>query len=86
MKKTTLGLIVTCCILTGCDLPQHADKPPSYSCTPIDYDNGVWYFPCHQRSFGKALAKFAKGKEILSITGDGTAAHGVDQGYWVVVK
>ncbi len=55
---------------------------------PIGYGNGVYYFPCHERTFATSLANFLSdtSKQVLAITGDGTGGYGYDIGYFVVVK
>ncbi len=65
----------------------HATK--AEPCAPVDYHEGVLYFPCLERDFGLALSSFIGSHpdvEVVSMVGDGTNAAGVDRGYFVVVR
>ncbi len=70
-------------LLTGC-----FDLPPEEKvvCTPIDYGNGVYYFPCIEKDFGNALSKFKTEREVISIASDNYYRTGLTKGYFVITK
>jgi len=55
---------------------------------PIDYGNGVFFFPCVGRIFAIALSDFLKDgkKKVVSMTADGSAGCGADRGFFVFIK
>jgi hypothetical protein len=76
-------------LLAGCGDASDPDNVGASSCAPVDYYNGVYYFPCHQADFGNALSSFIRsnpGMTVQAVTGDGTGGYGRDDGYFVVTK
>ena len=57
-------------------------------CSPLSYENEVWYFPCTGSDFGNRLSAFIaeNNVRVLAISGNGTDAYGDDMGYFVVVE
>lgn len=56
---------------------------------PVNYGNGVYYFPVINAEFANSLSAFLKehgNVTIVTIAGDGTGAYGYDKGYFVVIK
>lgn len=85
-----VGAILVAVIVSGC-IPPAAD-PANVRATatspnaPIDYGNGVYYFPYVGADFANALSSFRKANpdmEQESMTGDAAGGYGVDSGYFV---
>jgi len=59
-------------------------------CRPVDYKEGVYYFPCREAAtFGNAVSGFLeknKNLRILAVSGDGTGVYGYDKGYFVFIE
>jgi hypothetical protein len=58
-------------------------------CSPLDYKNGVLYFPCVEDAFGNGLSNYLQDHpdlEVTSMSGDGTGSSGYDHGYFVIMK
>lgn len=56
---------------------------------PVNYGNGVYYFPVTEAAFGNSLSEFIaqhQTLEVMAMTGDGTKSYGWDKGYFVVFK
>lgn len=54
---------------------------------PLQYKNGVYYFPVTRDDFANVLAEFIKEHpelELVTIAGDGTGSDGYDRGYFVI--
>ncbi len=86
-------VIVLCFIaisLFGCNGPGNKEKVNNTQIVePVNYGNGVYYFYAAEATFGNSLSKFiAKNPtlEVVAMTGNGTASHGHDDGYFVVFK
>lgn len=75
--------------LMACDGAANLENVgESKGCEPLDYHNGVYYFPCNEATFGNALSAFLTerpGVTVAAMTGDGQGSHGRDQGYFVVL-
>jgi hypothetical protein len=94
MKKFVLCLILVFGIfaIAGCE----DDKPASdvknvgmTSIRPLDYGNGVYYFPSSQANFGNALSAFIAANqdiELTSMASDDSSGYGHTTGYFVVFK
>lgn len=58
-------------------------------CISDDYRNGVYYFPCAQDTFGRALSDFRRKNpqiEIISVAPDDYGASGRTSGYFVIAR
>ncbi len=70
----------------GCDQASDQQNIGKEQCTPLDYRNGVFYFPCTGARFGNSLSNFkSKNSDfsVTAITGNGTRGYGKDIGYFV---
>jgi hypothetical protein len=84
MKK--LFFVILMAMIIGCGPSQISplegplDKP---SGVPIDYGNGVYFFPVYNAEFGTQLSFFLKDTSVrvLAISGNEGST-----GYWVVVE
>ena len=94
MRSSGLWLFaLACALLAGCG-PQPRDEKnvginTATSCPPVNYQNGVYYFPCNMATFANAVSDFVeknKNLRIVAVTGDETAGHGTDQGYFVFAE
>lgn len=90
MNKLISSLFLTAA-LCGCG--GTADKPENVkstvTCSPIDYGNGVIYFPCNGAEFGNTLSTWRlshPGAEIVGLVSDNTGIYGETRGYFMVVK
>jgi hypothetical protein len=60
MKK--LFALCLLCAIAGCTKDKNASNPDNIgqpvTCAPVDYRNGVLYFPCVGSDFGNALSAY----------------------------
>jgi len=77
------------CILDTNGIPQSMElATPTDIVQPIDYGNGVLYFPCTNAVFGNSLSAYLDSHiaRVQAVSNDGTWGSGATGGYWVVVK
>lgn len=93
-----VAMILLCCIalmfVAGCTTITDATPDgsarnvgvPADDCKPLDFHNGVYYFPCREAPFVKRLSQFiGETNYTLLAMSDDTTGHYVN-GYYVVVK
>jgi len=81
-------------IIIGCNYNNPSDRDDIENAitmmNPINYGNGVYYFPVTGSTFGKSLSYFIeKNKdklELVSISADDSNKYGYTSGYFVVFK
>ena len=83
-------LIAALLMMTGCEEeePANSTNVGGVGCTPVDYNNGVYYFPCRKAEFANGVSKFLADNPnaiVTATTGNGTSTHGYDDGYFVFV-
>lgn len=89
MRRICILIGVLLCIgLTACDSAKEgpASEYAGIKCDPVDYKNGVLYFPCIEATFASALSRYKSEHSELRVTamaGNGTDSNGYDRGYFV---
>lgn len=82
-----IGLVVIIC---GCTTASDRNEVGNTEIiNPIDYGNGVLYFPCVESKFANSLSDYLLANPSLrvdAISGDGTGGYGYDLGYFVVIE
>jgi hypothetical protein len=91
-NKLVLAIaILAVALFTACD--PVASDPEAISkvtvMTPLNYGNGVYYFPCWEAQFGKSLSDFIDRNpnlEFVSMAPNDRVSHGYTTGYFVVFR
>lgn len=100
IKDRLVSLFAVVCMaicLAGCEndandprnVETNSNSAEARAAGVVCYGNGVYYFPCYGANFGNTLSKFIKDNpelQFVDATGDGTAVHGFDKGYFVVFR
>jgi len=89
-----IGFVIACgCDSTANTFSNKASNPVGLTgmVAPVDYGNGVLYFPCNQAIFANSLSVYLKThpeKHTVAMAGDGTDTnfYGADRGYFVIVE
>lgn len=69
--------------------PQISTANDTGLCTPTDYTNGIYFFPCSDGLFGIELAKWKDEHQnliITTISADDNDAYGYTSGYFVITE
>jgi len=91
MAIATVVMVIVTVVIAGCAADTiDTDKVGTTQIyEPIDYKNGVYYFPCTSTAFDNSLSAFIeKHPELrcVGMSGDGTFGHGYDRGYHVIFE
>lgn len=89
MSPYRLSYLFLALLLVGCDPASNPANVGEGTCAPVDYHNGVLYFPCATAAFANSLSHYREthpDAEVISIAGNGNGSYGHDQGYFVVIK
>lgn len=82
-----LPVVAAGVLLAACgDDAANMENVGQGGCQPLNFDHGVYYFPCTGADFANALSKFKSDNPTLSVTGmtgNGTFTYGKDRGYFV---
>ena len=85
--KNLILILIFGTLLVSCDTASDGPKK-AVVCSPVDYGNGVYYFPCMQEDFAISLSVFLADSSLIfkGMTGNGKGVYGEDLGYFVVVE
>ncbi|MBI4991730.1 MAG: hypothetical protein HZB99_00740 [Candidatus Harrisonbacteria bacterium] len=89
MVRRAVFPLLAVALLAACDAAKDPNNIKKSGCTPLDYGNGVYYFPCIEANFANALSTFLKNfpmMEVSAMTGNGNGSYGHNMGYFVVVR
>lgn len=85
MRYVFVGLLVfaTFALFQQKRMAQSGNTDSAVVCVPVDYKNGVYYFPCIRAEFANTLSRFRAEHpdlEIVDVTGNG------NNDYFVIVS
>lgn len=95
MKKIVVILVMIAIgivAIGGCSPSNNANDPKNVGISasaPVNYGNGVYYFPVTKANFANALSGFLRDHpemKVSAIAGDGDHGYGIDQGYFVIFE
>ena len=78
-------LLVGVATVVGCNPAANNSSVSS----PVDYGNGVYYFPVVDRHFGNALSAFIGARpelELVALTGNDAGLYGSNVGHFAVFR
>jgi hypothetical protein len=78
-------LLVMALAISGCDPAANPKNVGKDGILPVDYKNGVYYFPCNNSTFGNSLSQFIESHKDLEVTAIAFKDYS-GQGYFVVTK
>ncbi len=89
LLKKIVATSLLCIGVAACDPAADTANVGQGGCTPLDYRNGVFYFPCVESDFANSLSRFVAERPSLrtvTMTGNGNGGHGRDNGYFVLTE
>jgi hypothetical protein len=87
-------LALSACALTAsCNdhTPNRADDrtsgiPRVQNCVPVDYSQGILYFPCDEAEFGRSVSTWLQSNPDQEVTSMAGTTNDYTEGYFVTVR